>query len=273
MERTQNMASFDLSAVLAQRPLSLVFDIDGTLSPLVPLPADARLYPGVRELLEQLRQYAHVAIMTGRALAKGAAMVGVEDITYIGTHGLEWSDGLPATHPIVLAPEAQPYREPGKALLDLAQQQLAGIPGVIVEYKQVGGTVHYRNTAHPEEARARILALLEAAAARLHLRLSEGKYMVEVLAPLAINKGQALRRFVERTEARGVLFAGDDRTDLDAILEIAHLRHPGRACVAIAVKHADTLPALLEHADIIVNEVPGMVQLLQEITMQLAGRA
>lgn len=264
------MTTSDLSTVLAQQPLSLVFDIDGTLSPLVAIPSEARLYPGVTELLKQIKQHANVAIMTGRALADGAAMVNVDDITYIGTHGLEWCDGLPATHSIQLVPEAQQYVEPGITLLTLARQQLADIEGLIVQAKQVGGTVHYRNVAQPEEARQRILALLTEPAQQLYMRLSEGKYIVEILTPLAIDKGQALRRYAEHTKARGLLFAGDDRTDLDAILEVARLRQEGKAALAVAVRHPDTLPALLEHADIIVDNVPGMVKLLEQIAQHLA---
>ena len=85
----------NLQTVLAQRPLGLAFDIDGTLSPIAPTSDEAQLYPGVASLLERAREHAHIAIMTGRSIDNGAAMVNVEGLTYIGTHGLEWSDGLP----------------------------------------------------------------------------------------------------------------------------------------------------------------------------------
>src|ERR1019366_713098 len=122
------MVSKDLAALLAQRPLGLVFDIDGTLSPIAATPGEAQLYPGVAGFLEQAKRYAHVAIITGRAVADGARMVNVAGLTYIGTHGLEWADGLPADAPVHLPPEAMEYREVGKYLLDLAEQENA--PGV-----------------------------------------------------------------------------------------------------------------------------------------------
>src|SRR6266567_9276878 len=93
-----NIEKVNLQTVLSQRPLGLVFDIDGTLSPITPTPDEARLFPGVVPLLEQARQLAHVAIMTGRAIDNGAAMVNVEGLTYIGSHGLEWCNGLPTKH-------------------------------------------------------------------------------------------------------------------------------------------------------------------------------
>jgi len=89
----------NLQTVLSQKPLGLVFDIDGTLSPIAPTSEEARLYPGVVPLLERAREHAHVAIMTGRAIDHGCSIVNVDGLTYIGTHGMEWSDGLPTLHP------------------------------------------------------------------------------------------------------------------------------------------------------------------------------
>jgi trehalose 6-phosphate phosphatase len=95
--------------------------------------------------------------------------------------------------------------------------------------------------------------------------LSDGKRIVEVRVPLKVDKGQALRSFVQRFGLHGVVFAGDDRTDLDAVLEIARLRQEGIAALAIVVQHPDTLPEMLANADIVVQGVEGMANLLREI--------
>ncbi|HZR44012.1 MAG TPA: trehalose-phosphatase [Ktedonobacteraceae bacterium] len=256
--------------VLKHRPLGLLFDIDGTLSPIAPTPDEARLYPGAAELLERASQHTHVGIITGRAITSGAGMVNVEGLTYIGTHGLEWSDGLPSSHAVQLVPEALDYVEAGRYLLDLTERELASrIPGLLVERKSVGGAIHYRLAPDAEQARQNILELLEEPAHQVDMRLAEGKRMVEVLAPINVNKGHASRRFVEHFGLHGVIFAGDDRTDLNAILEMSRLRQEGIASCSIAVQHADTLPALLEQADVVVQEVEGMIQLLGEIVQLL----
>ncbi len=260
----------NLQTILAQRPLGLVFDIDGTLSPIAPTPEEARLYPGVASLLERAREHAHIAIITGRAIDNGARIVNVDGLTYIGTHGLEWSDGLPWLHTTRIVPEALTYVTPGKDLLDLAEQKLSGLPGIIVERKRIGGTVHYRLCPDPEEARQKILALLEEPARRLNMRLDEEKRAIEIRTPLAVNKGQALLWFMLRFGLRSLVFAGDDRTDLDAIIEMSQLREHGIASLAIVVQHSDTLPELLEQADIVVQGVDGMVELLYEIVDMLA---
>src|SRR5438552_19087625 len=108
-----------LQQVVAQRPLGLVFDIDGTLSPIAPTPGEALLYPGIAAQLEEANEHTgvYVAINTGRAADVGAAMVNVEGLTYMGVYGLEWLKGS-LTDPVVeLLPEAQPYSESAKQLL------------------------------------------------------------------------------------------------------------------------------------------------------------
>lgn len=259
----------NLLTVLSQRPLGLVFDIDGTLSQIAPTPDEARLYPGVVPLLEQARKQAHVAIMTGRALDDGAAMVNIEGLTYIGSHGLERCNGLPMSHPVEVVPEALAYINPGKALLALAEQKLAALPGIIVERKSVGGSIHYRLCSDPEQARQMILSLLEEPARRVNMRLREGKRVVEIETSLAVDKGKALRWFVQSFGLRGVVFAGDDRTDLDAVVEVARLRQEGIAALSIAVQQSDTPPALIEQADIVVQGVEGMLDVLRTIVAML----
>lgn len=265
----------DLKSVLAQRPLGLVFDIDGTLSPIARISDEARLYPGVAQLLTEAQRHrsVHVGIITGRGLEDGADIVNVEGLTYIGIHGLEWSDGLPTTHEVQVLPEALDYREAGTALLDLVEQHLDELPGIYIQRKRVGGTVHYRLAPNSEEVRTRLFFLLNEPAQRLNMRLTEGKLALEIRVPLKIDvgKGGALLRFVQRFGLHSVVFAGDDLTDLDAILEIPHLRQEGIAALSIVVQHADTPPELLSHADLIVQGVAEMAALLNQMVENLSS--
>ena len=254
-----------LLTVLAQSPLGLAFDIDGTLSPIASTPDEAKIYTGVLPLLEQAQKYAHVAILTGRSIDDGASMVNLDGLTYIGTHGLEWSDGLPWVHPVEITQEALKYFEPGKYLLDLVEQHLSELPGVIVQRKRIGGSIHYRLAPDPIETRQKILSLLEQPTQKVNMRLSEGKLIVEIRVPLPVHKGRAIRQFVEHYRLNAIVFAGDDRTDLDAVTEITRMCKEGLAALSIVVQHHDTLPELLAQADIVVQEVPGMVELFREI--------
>lgn len=258
-----------VAKTLSARPLGLVFDIDGTLSPIAPTPGEARLYPGVADLLTEARAYAHIAIVTGRSIESGAAMVNIEGLTYIGIHGVEWCEGLPSTHTIQINPAALPYIDLGEQMLALAEQKLAGLPGVIVERKRLGGSVHYRLAPEPEHTRELILDILQEPARSLNFLLSEGKRVIDLKPALQLNKGTALRSLAQRFQFAGVIFAGDDRTDLDAVLEIERLRQDGLLGTSIAVAATDTLADLLEHADIVVQGVESMARLLSEMVEQL----
>src|SRR5205085_10738350 len=108
-------------------------------------------------------------------------------LTYIGSHGLEWCDGLPSSHPVQIVPEALAYIEPGKFLLNMAEQELANLPGILIERKRIGGAIHYRLCPDPEQARQTILSLLAEPARQVNMCLSEGKRVVEVKTPLAVN--------------------------------------------------------------------------------------
>lgn len=261
----------NLKTVLAQQPLGLIFDFDGTLSPIAPTSEAARLYPGVAALLQRASTCAYVAIMTGRGIEDGASKVNVEGITYIGTHGLEWSEGLPQSHSVAIDPGSLDYVAPGTYLLNLVEERLAGLPGVTVQRKRVGGSLHYRLAPNREQARQKLLDLLSEPARRVNMRISENKQIIEIRSPLAIDKGQALRKFAQKHALRGLVFAGDDRTDLDAILEMERLRQEGLSALAIVVRHPEeTPPELLQHADMLVDRVPGMVALLREMLEMLS---
>ena len=255
----------DIQMVLAQRPVGMALDIDGTLSPIAPTPDEARIYPGVLSLLERAKKHAHIAILTGRSIDDGAGMLNIDGLTYIGTHGMEWSEGLPWIHPVEIIPEALNYYEPGKYLLDLVEQHLSELPGVIVQRKRIGGSIHYRLAPDHTETRQKLLSLLKQPARQVNMSLSEGKLIIEIRVPLPIHKGLALRQFVQRYGLNAIVFAGDDRTDLDAVKEITTMRKEGLAAISIVVQHHDTLPELLAQADIVVQEVPGMVELLREM--------
>lgn len=263
----------ELKRVLARRPLGLVFDIDGTLSPIARISDEARLYSGVAELLAEARRHegVHVGIITGRGLENGASIVNVEGLTYIGIHGLEWSSGLPTTHEVEVVPEALAYREAGTALLDLVERHQHELPGIYIQRKRVGGTVHYRLASNPEQVGARLLSLLQEPARQLNMRLTEGKLALEIRVPLEIDQGKgiALRRFAQRFALQGVIFAGDDLTDLDAVVEIPRLRQSDIDALSIVVQHADTPPALLAHADMVVQGVEGMAAILKKIVEEL----
>jgi trehalose 6-phosphate phosphatase len=91
-----------------------------------------------------------------------------------------------------------------------------------------------------------------------------GRKVLEIRPPVPINKGQAVRTLIGETQARAALFAGDDVTDLDAFDALDALRAAETldAAVRVGVRSVEGPPAIVERADVIVEGVRGMVDVL-----------
>src|SRR5436305_5098568 len=82
----------DALARIAAEPkkAALFLDIDGVLAPIVTRPEDARVPAETRKVLKSLAgRYGLVACVTGRPSAVAHEIVGVDELTYVGEHGLE----------------------------------------------------------------------------------------------------------------------------------------------------------------------------------------
>jgi alpha,alpha-trehalase len=212
-----------LTAVLARGSLLLCLDFDGTLSEIVPHPADARPLSGVGEVLSALaRDPARitVAIISGREIAEVRGMLGVErGILFAGTHGLEivGTDGVSRLAPGVEAAEA----DLAAARAWLARN-VATTEGFVIEDKRIAIAVHYR-MVEPALARERCAALRNFVEAKTPgLRILRGKMIDELLPRGVGGKGRAIRTLLQECaypKSTPVYF-GDDTTDEDAFQEI-----------------------------------------------------
>jgi trehalose-phosphatase len=212
-----------LTATLARGPLLLCLDFDGTLSEIVPHPADARPLSGVGEVLSALvRDPARirVAIISGREIAEVRRMLGVErGIWFAGTHGLEivGADGVSRLATGVEA--AQADLAAARAWL---ARNIATSDGFVIEDKRVAIAVHYR-MVDPTLARERCAALQDFVEAKTPaLRVLRGK-MIDELLPRGIGgKGSAIRALLQEAAYPKYVpvYFGDDTTDEDAFQQI-----------------------------------------------------
>lgn len=256
-----------LHQLIERRPCGLLTDIDGTISPIAATPGEARVSPAAREALQMLAQRLDlVAAISGRAATDAAALVGLPELIYIGNHGLEISrDGL--AQPL---PEAAAYLSAIDELLRAAQERVS-LKGVLFENKGVTGAVHYRLTEQPDKAELLLGEVLQELAAQHGLILTRGRMVWEIRPPLAINKGTAARWLVEQYHLQSVVFLGDDRTDADAFQALRDLRTQGVCTVLnVGVAAAETPAIVRELADVMVEGVPGVEQLLAQINTMLA---
>ena len=252
--------------VLRNEPAGLVSDLDGTLSPIVAIPSDARLTPGAREELSRLRRrLAVVAIVSGRAAIDVRSIVRDDTLLIVGNHGLEWLE------PGRTEPEiAQQLADVPRLLADTlpaVRAQLARIDGVVFEEKGVSATIHYRLAPDPLRAHRDILAAVERAHAHERFDVRDGRMSIELRPRNAGDKGTAVRAIVERYALRGLVVFGDDRTDLDAFRVAADLRASGRLNALIgAVGRGEETPSEVRSAADVVLESPAvLVELLRRL--------
>jgi len=220
---------------------ALVFDVDGTLAPIVEDPADASVPEAARHELRRLAsRYAFVACVSGRPAALAREIVGVSELEYVGEHGLE------------LEPEAEAWAPRIHAFADKVAWP--------AERKPLSVAFHYRTAADPDAAREQLEAV-ETAARAAGFRTRWGRLVLEVLPPVEASKATAVRRLLELHGLRRALYAGDDTTDLDAFTALDGLE----VAVRVAVASAEAPAALADRADLLVSSPAALAELLTEL--------
>ncbi|PKB84327.1 MAG: trehalose-phosphatase [SAR202 cluster bacterium Io17-Chloro-G9] len=194
----------------------LLFDYDGTLTPIVPEPGEAKLPPVVTHLLEELAAGTKflVGVVTGRSLADIQGRIGIPGLIYAGNHGLEiQGPGLDFVHEAAV--RLAPIQEPIAVKL---QEAMAGLTGAIVEPKGLTLTVHYRMT--PDSQLERVERAFASTVAPYvdsgSVKITAGKKVLEVRPNVDWDKGKAIAKLSETFPgASQTLFFGDDLTDED----------------------------------------------------------
>jgi alpha,alpha-trehalase len=211
----------EIRSLVGKRTPILFLDYDGTLTPIVNRPEDARLTSEMRAVLRGLTSKCRIAIVSGRDRQDVADLVGLQNVIYAGSHGFDISgpDGLRRQH------------EDGKAVLhelDRAEQELrVGLDstgGTLIERKRFGVAVHLRNVA--EADRAGVERKVDAIADD-HRSLARhgGKLVVELRPDVDWDKGKAvdwlLKTIVKKRADVAPFYIGDDLTDEDAFAAVA----------------------------------------------------
>jgi trehalose 6-phosphate phosphatase len=229
--------------LLAAEPAraAVLLDVDGTLAPIVTRPEDAEVPEDVRQELARLAgRYALVACVSGRPATEVERLVAVEGVAVVGEHGLE------------LEPEAAAW----------ADRVAAFARGVDwpAEQKPLSVSFHFRRADDEDAARA-YLTRVAAAAETEGLVPRWGRMVLEVRPPVAADKGTAVRALVTRAGVRRALYAGDDRTDLDAFHGLDGLE----LGVRVSVGSPEAPPELLAAADLVVDGTDGVRDLLRRL--------
>ncbi|HUQ22853.1 MAG TPA: trehalose-phosphatase [Gaiellaceae bacterium] len=219
---------------------AILLDVDGVLAPIVPVPHEARVPAETRTELARLHEhYALVGCISGRSGADARRIVGLDQLVYVGEHGLE------------LVPEAADWSERLHAFA-------ATVDWEDLERKPLTVTFHYRRAEDEGEA----LKMLEAVATRARhegLIPKFGRKVLELRPPVGAHKGTAVTHLLGKRGLVRALYAGDDTTDLDAFSALQGLELGVRVAVASPEGPAE----LRETADIVVGGPAEFVQVLR----------
>jgi len=205
------------------RPLALLFDYDGTLTPIVRHPSLARLTPDARHRLARLADLPDVRVgfISGRALAELRILVDQEGVYYAGSGGLE----------IDLRGTLRRSRqvETANALFAILEDQLLDLlrkfPGTWLERKPGALAMHYRGLLPLSAICFRVEAAnLLAAVAELRFRVVSES--IEVTPADGWDKGSAVIAILADMEGEfGTpplpVYCGDAANDAEGMVVVA----------------------------------------------------
>ena len=251
-------AKDELLKAINKPRLGLITDVDGTISPIVNVPDEARVTPRNLELLADLgAQLTLTAVISGRSAEDVYERVGLPELVYIGNHGMEqWKDGK-----VIVLQTVAVYRSALSAAIPEIKQIL--VAGMRFEDKGATLSVHYRQTSDPETIAREMTPFMQRIAKEHGLHLTQGRMVFEFRPPVEINKGTAFEGLVKSYQLDGAFYLGDDTTDVAVFLAARRLREAGQ-CLAygLGVASRGTPQAVLTEADCLVQEVPGVESFL-----------
>lgn len=215
----------DLRQVLILAPAIIAFfDFDGTLAEIAPTPGDVE-FDGARK--RWLREAATlpnclVGIVSGRPIDDLRRLIGLDQIFYVGCHGLEWA-----------APDGMRFMAwPNRVLIDALaslraemREAMVGQHGVVIEDKGISLALHYR-MAGPDIAAAARKEFVRAVSwyqlQGVKLELLSGKEVVEA-KPGGATKGDAVTQIWSHYAPQALpIYVGDDITDESAFHAIGN---------------------------------------------------
>jgi trehalose 6-phosphate phosphatase len=241
----------------------VLLDIDGTLAPIVERAEEAHVPEPTRQLvIEVAKRYALVACVSGRRASEARAMVSVGTVFYIGTHGAELLRPGQTRPTFNRELEAWgPRMEAFGRKLDLSDLRRRRVR---LEHKGPILALHWRGAPDQDAARAAVDAVASRAQAA-GMRTHWGRKVLEVRPPVSFDKGSAICALLREFDLAVALYAGDDRTDLDAYRGLERLVEAGDISqgVRVAVRSEEGPPEIEAEADFVVEGTAGVRRLLE----------
>jgi trehalose 6-phosphate phosphatase len=216
--------------------------------------------PTVALLSELSHCLQRVVIISGRDTDFLVRRVPLAEVLLVGNHGLEERDGGGSR----IVAEAQPYLGQLQRAGDAVERlSLSRATGITVERKRATISVHFRNAPDPSASSSALRPALEEIARREQLRLQPGRLVWELRPPVDLDKGEVLRRLAAAINPAGMVYVGDDRTDVDAFAALK--RMSGVRTVTVGVRSPEVPDDVFVDSDLMVDGVPGVIDLLTQL--------
>jgi trehalose 6-phosphate phosphatase len=240
---------------------AVLTDVDGTLAPIVARASEAAVPAAAREALAALSErYGLVGCISGRRAEEARRLVGLDSLAYAGNHGLELllpGDEAPRPDPSVAGKEGE------------ASEFLVSLEGTLeklglrIEDKGPIQALHWRGAPDEAAAEQRAKEVAEAAT-RAGLEPHWGRKVLELRPRGGGGKDAAVAALLADERLDRAIYAGDDRTDLDAFRRLRELREAGRlhAAICVGVLSAEGPAELEPESDVTVAGLDGWLTIL-----------
>ncbi|MQL80918.1 hypothetical protein Taro_013361 [Colocasia esculenta] len=232
------LASFEQITNYAKgKRIALFLDYDGTLSPIVDDPDHAFMSEEMRAAVRNVAKYFPTAIISGRSRDKVYEFVGLTELYYAGSHGMDIMCPVTVSESIdgsqnhttftgkqgkevnLFQPASEfipMISEVSQSLIEITKE----IKGAQVENNKFCVSVHYRNV--DEKSWPNVAQLVHDTLKEFpRLRLTHGRKVLEIRPVIDWDKGKAVEFLLESlglSDCKDVvpIYVGDDRTDEDA---------------------------------------------------------
>ncbi|CAM9658745.1 unnamed protein product [Pylaiella littoralis] len=209
-----------LRPLMDNKQVVVFLDYDGTLSPIVDQPDKAFMNEGMRPVLAQVASVFTTAIVTGRSKDKVYNFVGLDDVFYAGSHGLEIQGPLARPVRCQMAENMRPTLE---ACTEALHSLLAHVPGYEIEDNKFSLSVHYRQVASPAHVDEVHKIVHEYISEAPEIVVKAGKKVLELRPKVDWNKGSAVNWILDALDLGHradvfPIYLGDDITDEDAFV-------------------------------------------------------
>jgi len=266
--------------LLELRPILVVSDFDGTLSPIVLDPWGALMLPLARRALRRLAGApgVHVAILSGRGAADVAERVRIGGARYLGNHGVE-SGRLArrqraGTLTIEVVTVAQHLADAAERLATELPLSIPE-PWLVVERKPPAVAFHFRGAPDVDAAGVRVRETVERLDPEQLLVRFPGRRVLELRPPGLPAKGEGMELLLREHQPAVAFMLGDDVSDAEAFSALTAARARGVVeGLAIAVQaRTEVPPAVAAAADLTLASPVEAARFLAGLARRLAPRA